>query len=524
MTALVGHDAERIAALWTHTHRALCELRTLDARDPAATRAAQTISSTIRLLEDHWLPLIGALRCSLIMVRWATSALAVAEIARTDEEVLAEVFAGTDRLTALTKELERRVARDPAFGTLLLDTAGDTDVVLFALAHGAFPTDLVAAALRDVIGAPDRLGAAGLRRAVLTDALLDRLADDPVVALELLHDPELAERLLAFDRGLDFWSDRPTSDGVARFVHAGLVGAPSTRAGLRAEAFDVFGWFIEQSNRLPVDRDGFPPGVATGLAIAMHHYVPTFIHSIDGSDTADTPLDSFIHADRTGDGLDDIVATVEELTDFFGALLHEPVAVAQLGLLVATTATDVAEERTSLTQAARFAGLLRDAGRNEDLEASLASAARAAQRGVVLDTLAAATKTAIGVGGAAKFVFDASTKLVEHVARTTDEDPAGGAGFDPVAVTVHLVQLAMIRRLSTDPHARASAGIDSPSLDWDDVADRLDGLDGLDGRERSTAVQRIVNRVRNLGGGDVLDSIEEHSVLAALGNQEVRGD
>jgi hypothetical protein len=426
--------------------------------------------------------------------------------------------------------VEARVADDLAFGAALLDTAGDVDVFLLFLARGTFPTSLVTEAARTTVGRPDSMGADGLRRAVLTDALLGRVADDPGAALDMLLDVDVADRILAFDEGLNIWANRRDTPGVAALIHAGLVGAPSAIPDRRADGFGAFGWFIEQANGLPVDRDGFPPGVAAGLAIAMQHYAPTFIHSIDGSDSQTPLAESGIHADRNGDGFDDALASYEEMTDLFGALLHDTEAVSLLGILLAATATDVAYERTTLSEASHLTGLLRDAARNEDLEATIAAAARTAQQGQIVGVLATAIKVATGVGGISKAVFDTSTKFVTHLASATDgSNERADIHFDPGSLTRHLVQMASIRRLATDDSHRRDLGITSTPDAWSDVSMGLDELghlavSGAPRKDVQTAHQRIFNRVRELGGGAVIDSLDEHGTLASLPNRDVPGD
>jgi hypothetical protein len=346
----------------------------------------------------------------------------------------------------------------------------------------------------------------------------------------MLLDIDVADRILGFDEGLSVWANRRDTPGVATLIHAGLVGAPSAIPDRRADGFGAFGWFIEQANGLPVDRDGFPPGVAAGLAIAMQHYASTFIHSIDGSDSEAQLAESGIHADRNGDGFDDALASYEEMTDFFGALLHDTETTSLIGILLAATANDVAYERATLSQASHLAGLLRDAGRNEDLEAAIAAAARTAQRGQIVGVLATAIKVATGVGGASKAVFDTSTKFVTHLANATDDDnERADVHFDPGSLTRHLVQMASIRRLATDGSHRQDLGITSTPDAWSDVSMRLDELghlavSGAPRKDVQTAHQRIFNRVRELGGGAVIDSLDEHGTLASLPNRDVQGD
>ena len=58
---------------------------------------------------------------------------------------------------------------------------------------------------------------------------------------------------------------------------------------------------------------------------------------------------------------------------------------------------------------------------------------------------------------------------------------------------------------------------------------RLDELDrltvsGAHSTELQTVRQRIFNRVRELGGGSVIVSLDEHGTLAGLPNRDVRGD
>ena len=568
MTVPVGYRPDRIEALDWQTRRAIADLRSLHSDDPAASGAMHSIFATVRILEDHWMPLVTAIRASEVMITWSRSRLEAISRARqlmewhtfsaspdrfaslSDDQLIAEVFAlnqgwaatpgwyddpdvGYSNLVALAPlmhELEARVADDATFGAALLGTAGDLDVLLLFLARGAFPTHLVAEAARSVVGRPDNVGPGGLRRAVLTDALLGRVADDPVAALDMLLDVDVADRILAFDEGLNIWANRPATAGVAALIHAGVVGAPSAKPDRQADGFEAFGWFIEQANELPVDRDGFPPGVAAGLAIAMQHYAPRFIHSIDGSDSVELLAESGIHADRNGDGFDDALASYEEMTDFFGALLHGTEAVSLLGILLAATAEDVAYERTTLSEAAHLAGLLRDAARNEDLEAALAAAARTAQRGQVLGVLATAIKVATGVGGTSKAVFDASTKFVTHLASATNSsNERADATFDPGSLTRHLVQMASIRRLAADDSHRRDLGITSTPDAWSDVAMRLDELDhlavsGAPREDVQTARQRIFNRVRELGGGAAIDALDEHGTLAGLPNRDVQGD
>jgi hypothetical protein len=556
LTVPVGYRLDRIEALDWQTRHTIADLRRLRASDPAAASAMQSIFSTVRALEDHWMPLIAAIRATDIMVTWTRSALDTSEwrtcsvrsdrfVLMSDDELIVELFAFEQRWAATTgwydeadvgygelvtyaplmHAVEARVADNADFRATLLATAGDTDALLLFLARGVFPTGLVAKVARAVVGRPDIVGPAGLRRAVLTDALLRRVADDPDASLDMLLDVDVARQILAFDNGLDIWVNRPATPGVAALVHAGL-----TEPHRRSDGFTAFSWFIEQANNAPIDRSGFAPGVASGLAVAMQHYVPMFIHSIDGSDSEELLTKSGIHADRNGDGVDDALASYEAMTDLFGALLHNAEAVSLLGILLAATADDVAAERATLSEASHLAGLLRDAGHNEDLEAALVAAARTARQGQIIGVLASATKVATGVGGAARAVFDVSTKYVADLLNATDgSGERADATFDPGSVTRHLVQMALIRRLAKDSSHRRNRGITSPADAWSDVSRRLDELDrltvsGAHSTELQTARQRIFNRVRQLGGGSVIDSLDEHGTLAGLPNRDVRGD
>ena len=556
MTVPVGYRLDRIEALDWQTRRTIADLRHLRASDPAAASAMQSIFSAVRALEDHWMPLIAAIRATDIMITWTRSALDTSEwrtcavrsnrfVVMNDDELIVELFAFEQRWAAptgwyddsdvgygelvefapLMHAVEARVADNAAFGATLLATAGDTDALLLFLARGVFPTDLVAKVARTVASRPDIVSPDGLRRAVLTDALLRRVADDPDASLDMLLDVDVASQLLAFDTGLDIWVNRPATPGVAALVHAGLT-APNRRA----DGFTAFSWLIEQANAAPIDRNGFAPGVAGGLAVAMQHYVPMFIHSIDGSDSEETLTKSGIHADRNGDGVDDALASYEAMTDPFGALLHNAEAVSLLGILLAATADDVAAERATLSEASHLAGLLRDAAHNEDLEAALVATARTARQGKIIGVLASAAKVATGVGGAARAIFDVSTSYVADLLDATDgSGERADANFDPGSLTRHLVQMALIRRLAKDSSHRRDRGITSPADAWSDVSRRLDELDrltvsGAHSTELQTVRQRIFNRVRELGGGSVIDSLDEHGTLAGLPNRGVRGD
>lgn len=565
MTVSVGYEPARIESLDRHTRNTIDTLRHLRSDDPAAAVAMQSIVATIRVLSDHWMPLITTIRASEIMINWRRSALAAVNQvgtwgifpasaerfeAMSSEQLIAEVFAlnqhwpsGPGRAdgfelgsigawAALMHELEVRVAADADFGEILIDTAGDVDVLLLFLARGSFPTHLVIEGARSVVDRPDSVGSLGLRRALLIDALLARVADDPDAALDFLLDVTVATRIVAFDDGLDIWVNRPETPGVSALVHAGLVEAPTAFTDRRDDGFRALSWFIEQANDMPIDRDGFPPGVALGLAVAMQHYVPTFIHSIDGADDVGPLLESGIHADRNGDQLDDTLTTYEEMTDFFGALLHAPHAATHLGVLLAVTADDVASRRTSLSEAAHLAGLVSDAARNEDLEAAIATAARAAQRGRVVDVLATAAKVgaiAAGAGGAAKAVFGATTGFVADLTITIGGDKGRTTTLDPGSLTRHLVQMASIRRLTRDRAHRRDLDIAPAPAAWNDVGRQLDELDRLmaDGAsvaDLQTARQRVFNRVRELGGGTVIDKLDEHGTLAILPDRTVSGD
>ncbi len=550
MTVPVGYRPDRIQSLDWQTRRAIDDLRRLHSGDPAAAAAIGSITAAIRLLEDHWMPLLAAIRTSQAMIDWRRAALG-GTVATSDDELLAALFAlnqgwsigsrwfgdpdlghdDPEALTSLTRELEARVQSDPAFAELLIDTAGDLDTLLLVLSRGTFPIHLLVEAVRIVIDRPGGAGPEHLRRALLIDGLLVRVAETPQAALDLLGDAEITARVVAFDRGVDLWSDRPVTPGVTSLLHAAMVEAPEAEPARRSEGFQVFSWFIDEANELPVDRDGFSPGVAGGLAASMLHYVPTFLHSISGDESTGALADSTIHADRTGNGQDDALSSYEEMTDFFGALLADAGAVAHLGVVLAAVADDVAYERTTLSEAAHFAGLLRDATLNEGLETAIAAAARSAQRGQIIDALAAVAKAATGVGGAAKATFDATTKFVTHVTNAADggNGDDGTAPLDPGSLTRHLVQMSTIRRLAVDSLHRRDLGITSSQEAWSDVAMRLDELDHAAARSASpetlrTARQRIFNRVRELGGGAAIDRLDQHGTLAGVPNRDVVGD
>ena len=79
MTVPVGYRLDRIEALDWQTRHTIADLRRLRASDPAAASAMQSIFSTVRALEDHWMPLNAAIRATDIMITWTRSALDTSE-------------------------------------------------------------------------------------------------------------------------------------------------------------------------------------------------------------------------------------------------------------------------------------------------------------------------------------------------------------------------------------------------------------------------------------------------------------
>jgi hypothetical protein len=531
-----GYDLARVRALGHRTAEAIERLRSIRSDDPAAADAMRTVELARRNLEDFWMPAIREIEYSDAMVSWVDARLdlVVPTVAGapdgdrrcdwttlsplTDEQLIGRlrwadrVGAGLD-LDTLARETAARVGHDRSFGERLVELAPTTPLIASLAARANFPASFLQGLVTAMMWPQGPRATADLDGfASALSSALAALVDDAGACLDLLLDPAILF-------GLADW-ERLDPDVVTEFTLSALHGAVVEDPARLGDGYRVLGALTAITNG-PLD-DGIQPGLALGVAASMAGYIETLAPAIRLEDSYPVVV---IDQRR---GIEVELGTYDDLVDLFGALLRDRSAQAALGAVLGAYTTNVVTGlggdiavRPGLEYVTRFADLVGDASRAEQVELVVAAAAEEVRRRQLGAVIGFGLTATLAVGGAGPLARSFTSRAV---ALATEF--AGHVGVDVIpdgqipALTYDLITVVALRVVTTDPIERHRAGLSSVSSSaWTEIADRLERIDAAGDRaDRTRHVLRLdrwieaevpllagyLNRIRSVPGMDEL--------------------
>lgn len=519
----VGYDPDRVRILARHTRGAIEAIGSVRSTDPAAAGAWRALRLLRLTLEEHWMPALIEIERSEAMTSWSPSALdswslggrSVATersparhrrpttdqcawtplspssdgdvldlVTRTDRLLLTRTPPPDDELDLLAAELAARSSRDPAFGDRLAEIAAATPLIGILTGRTRFPSEVAVAVVRSMMRPSGPFTTVELDHyAHALSAALGSLVDDPGACLDLLQDPEVLHGLASWER-LD-------PDVVTAFAVAGLHTSVGTHPQRLADGYEVLTELTKLVNG-PLDR-GIQPAMALGVAAAMTGYIETLAPAIRQEGSYPVLV--------VGTGFEAEMGTYDDLVDLFGSLLRDPPAQAVLGTVLSAYTTEIvtdlgAEITTApgLVHVARFADLIADASRTEQVEMLMQAAAEEARQRQFGSLVGFGVTVALAESGLGPI---SGTLVSMAVSMAADRAAQVEAGALPDARipshTYDLVTVAVLRILSTDRTERTRAGLQRVGArDWDEVAHRLDEIDEeADIDERTRRILRL---------------------------------
>jgi hypothetical protein len=522
----VGYRPDRIATLDRRTRDAIADLRNLRCTDSAASGAMRTVLLTQRNLEDHWMPLILAIRASEAMTSWNFSVVGQIETvgmqldqwfsfvdARdqsisfadlSDEELLDQLYVAghfnlaatgksideliasddpfwSEEFPAYASEVAARVATDPDFASQAAASAGNIPLIGIATHHADFPDSFIVAAVGPALAGTrwsDPMSTAG------ANALVEHLLDlGPDGALDALLDPTFSLALLQ-PSGL-------SDDAVDTILRGGLYDAvlsESVRFVDGATALQIITGHVNG----PLDG-GMRPAAAQALAFTMRGYLPHIAPGVKFEDD-DSPVRM---VDADGQRLLDL-GTYPEVSNLLGSIMRDHEAQVLIGAALGFYTDDVITELggdlldgTDISAIAHFGDLLRESLSNEKFEMVLAAAAATARREQAGDDIGFGINVAqsyFAVGSATKAITERG--IEELTSRLANLDPEQMPNASLRQATYDNITLSIVTMMLTTPSVRRDLGVESVTDEqWDRIAADLDVIDSLQpGADREAAV------------------------------------
>ncbi|WP_395159216.1 hypothetical protein [Ilumatobacter sp.] len=536
MSVETGYHPQRVDALHLHARAAIADLMSIRSSDPAAASAIRAVVLTRRNLEDHWLPLIVAIRASNAMITWSSSMLiSLADIAErfsqwltfgdatptvgrfatmSDDDILHELYVAghlntrgdgkgsiteriadgepfwSDEFPDLAAELATRVAVDESFAIRLINEIDQHPLVAIAIGHANFPLAFSQAALPGLLESGQ--WSSGVHVEAIETVMSHILTASPSAALDLLGDSAVLAAL----------AGATTLDrAIARdFVRTGLydaVEADPTRL--------LDGWGVLENLTALADGkfdDGFHPGLAQGVADSMFGYVDTLTYGI-GAGLEDDVIR--IHID-SGDSVG-VLGDRDAVTNLFGTVMRDPDARMTIGVVLGAYTDRVINDlgasvidRTGVESIARLGLLLRDGLTDEQAELALAAAAETARRQRIGDLIgfgAGSWVSATGVGVVTQTVVNQVVSSATDLGSEVEPDDIVDTSFG--STTYRGIQLSILQYVHDHPEDHADLAVDSVSAEhWVEVGTRLDALDiEPDGAIRDGHIHDLDNLIAN---------------------------
>lgn len=443
-----------------------------------------------------------------------TAEMVLADLAR----VVGELTAASD---AARETLAASVARSPELGAAMIAHLDHFDgaTVLAVTRH------LVAAfAGLDIGTAQWGHAARSVDDASILDPLLERLAGEPVLALDLLSDDRVLRTIVLDDR-----LDPHAVEGV---VAAGLA-APGVETGRTAEAFEVFAELVAVASAHELSV-GARRGIARSFGVLLPVLAPHLDQRLPVDVTVRTGVDGRSGVDGSnGAGGSDGGTTVIALGNYgavaglLGQVADDEPAQLILGLVVGAFREE---------QLGRAAALLHDPDRMGDpiaardlVAASLADVTRAVtlidrgidQRNRMLAFLHGSQRSALNTitgllvnlvtwfapgAPVSGRIATLSSRLISSALSETTPPRVPGTGVQAELAT-HFLVSAMALPVG-DAGVRAALGLDGvDEAVWAEVADIVDDLERTDDPDER---RRLHSRLRAAASADpTLDSYLE---------------
>ena len=504
--------------------------------DPAAASAMRAVVLTRRNLEDHWLPLIMAIRASNAMVTWSSSVLGgLADLAGrlgqwltfddntttvsrfatlNDEDLMDELYVAghlntycdgngsiaervdggapfwSDEFPDLAAELAARVAVDERFGLRLIDEIDQHPLAAIAIGHANFSLAFSQAALPGLLESGRWWS--GVHVEAIENVMSHILTTNPSAALDLLGDSAVLTALAGATT---------LNKAIARdFVRAGLYDAvEADRARL------VDGWGVLKNLTALADSkfdDGFHPGLAWGVADSMFGHVDTLAYGI-GAGIEDDAIR--IHIDR-GDSVG-VLGSRDAVANLFGTVMRDADARVTMGVVLGAYTDRVINDlgatvvvRTGVESIARLGLLLRDGLNDEQAELTLAAAAETARRQRIGDVIGfgvGSWMSATGVGVVTETVVNQVVSSATDLGSEVEPDDIVDTSFGSVAYRG--IQLSILQYVHEHLDDHADLALESVSSEeWAEVGARLDAINGEpDDAIRGGLVHDLDNLIAN---------------------------
>jgi hypothetical protein len=545
---IVGYDPTAIARLERNTRSALAALRAVHSSDPAAAQAMSAVLALRRALDDDILPAVAAIATRNPLAHsfgWPahdiTGRIASTGTGRTrratpwsgasnadlidavrdmspEERTPGRPIGGLTQtqFDALVREFERRAATDQDFAQLLIDEPGTPllgDIVL----AGSFPDDVVLGVLYWLLASAPSYGKEQVYRDEAIAKLLTEIVARPDLALDVLSDVELMERI--FTVNVDRFTNVVSPELLADLIVVGMLAAPKLDPQRRDDAVRALANLVELAQD-DVFKSGFEAPVAQALAIAFGAYVDEF--------TSAASHDCFI--DMVGD-VRIPLGTRDEVIEFFGSLVYDPTSRAILAAILQDAAERSIAGSTpfSLVDVSALSVLINDAVDNENVELEELSDKTAGFIKFGFDLLNLGVKKVLsttGVGALASLLVSFGIQAAEDAATgSVNTRTTGAPNFAQIGDL--LIRFEIIRAAVYDPDVRrrgttaaevreakrlvdeVAAMFDDPTATYADIersvtqlerdlADVLD-LDELDARvNASKYVPRPTNSASNV--------------------------
>jgi|GEM_PF-7104270 len=502
---IVGYDPARLARLRSETVRALDHLHSIRSDDPAAGDALARVRALQRVLDSDLRGAVDAISATDPLVRSALrtdlsgslaaprrhstggggphpggeqflhgdligpptrfSSLTTLELMRRLDQMLLE----SDRLGSpdasdpfgasssaeyadMVAELRRRVGgNDTDMRAMLVDHAATNPLVGYIVATEGFSDELVVAVAASSLSTSAKFlrvpgHHADAHRAMAITALLERILDDPALALDFLDQPGVIEPLATWNDDA-FSFERIDDSLLADLVVTALVAAPSIDTSLESDAYRVLGRFVTAAQDDHLDL-GFGPSFSAPLAVVLAAHAPAFLVSA-------TNGNSVTLVPRGGDGVR--IGDRSELVHFLGALMHDPIGLSVMTSILHDLAADITpDDEARHQQFGAFSLLLREAvdAENDDFVARADQLVRVIDiGGGLVDFAADQALSYTGAGAFTRFLVGAGIDAgVDAAADRVSASHIDAPPFDALAALV--LRLESIRQLLDDAEIR----------------------------------------------------------------------
>ena len=539
---IAGYDPHRIARLALHTRRAIGDLDLIASTDPAASGAIDAAHRMRRVLTTSFVPAVSGIQATQPLgagsdwySEWLSAQLG--RIERTRYSHLDDVDLGTllhveltrqmeehgapdpddpfwtDDLAEWVDEFERRVRIDADSAAFLVEEAADNPMVGYVVAAGNFDAGLLIAVTTALIASASGGAVHDTYRDGAIGALLTTIAERPAIALTLLGEPDMVERLLT-------WSDRA---GGAFGLDGRTIGAlfesalarPLTDPSRIEEGRGILRQLAALTHGPLFDR-GLPPGTATGVTTGLIAYLPSLIGSLG--------LDHGVYFQDPDGMLATLLGAPDVVVDLFGALLRDAGSRAILLATIPALAIGTGIGSYGLDAVNDYVNALVEAADTEQIEEEIRARRTKGHWNEAIEFVSSALESAFEVGGRRGTIAQAVAPIVEAGARwLVEQIDAHDLGLDDVRATAFLLLVYGVSVAFLDQ--RRDGGDGRGTDDGDDgdprteraraLADEIERLlaAGASHAEVERRILTLRNLVEDIGGNDAVRSLDDPRIV-----------